>query len=93
MLFNLSNCLHFPSKLAGTEIYCHKDCGPCFSGGESQGQLVALEPFNKNGNCISRANKPAYNIPIDDKGLNMLTKSKGIEFTISELEVWEVKFL
>ena len=48
-------------------------------------------PFNGDGKCRSCANEPAYRIPVDGAGLNMLTNNKdGKGFTITELEVWEV---
>ena len=62
--------------------------GPCFSGGNGSELAARDEPFNGNGNCWSCANKPGYRIPVDDAGTNMLTNKKGVEFTITELEVW-----
>jgi hypothetical protein len=41
MLFNLSSCLHYPSKLTGKEIRCDKDNGPIFSLGDEQAELAA----------------------------------------------------
>jgi hypothetical protein len=66
--------------------------GPCFSGGGSE-LSAYYEPFNGNEKCLTRGNKPAYRIPVDDGGINMLTNKKDGWFTISELEVWEVKYL
>ncbi len=51
-LFNLTRSRHFPSKATGTDIYCLRNKGPCFSGrgsyelGASWGQ-----PFNGKDNC------------------------------------------
>jgi hypothetical protein len=45
------------------------------------------------GNCSSNGNKPGYEIPVDGAGINMLTNYKDGNFTISDLEVWEVKYL
>ena len=35
---------------------------------------------------------PGYKIPIED-GKNMLTNKEDGDFTITELEVWEVKYI
>ena len=87
MLFNLSKESHFPNKRTGKEIYCHRNFGPCFSGGISE--LSALdEPFNGDNKCISKAKQPGYDIPVDGAGTNMLTNKKNGYFTITELEVW-----
>ena len=90
MLFNLSCCRHFPNKQTGKEIWCDSDRGPYFSGGKGSELSAYNEPFNGNGKCISRTNKAGYGIPVDANGVNMLTNNKKDEFTISELEVWEV---
>ena len=89
MLFNLSKCRHFPSKETGTDIYCSYYWGPCFRGG-NHNELSALAPFNGYESCDSNGNKEGYEIPVDGKGINMLTNYKDGPFTISELEVWEV---
>ncbi len=89
MLFNLSCCRHFPSKLTGTDILCHKNYGPCFEGTGGSELSAIYEPFNK---CYSYTNKHGYEIPLDAAGLNMLSNKKDGSFKISELEVWEVKF-
>jgi hypothetical protein len=63
--------------------------GPCFSGG-SYTELVARdEPLNGDNNCRSNENQSGYKIPLKD-GKNMLTGSGNEDFTITELEVWEV---
>jgi hypothetical protein len=90
MLFNLSSRINFPSKQTGTDINCRDDYGPCFSGSDESELDSILEPFNGDGNCASFTNKTCYDIPEVD-GLNMLTNKKNGYFTISELEVWEVK--
>jgi hypothetical protein len=46
-------------------------------------------PFNGDDNCLSYAYSPGYKIPLKD-GKNMLTGSGDDNFTITELEVWEV---
>ncbi len=38
------------------------------------------------------ANSSGYKIPLKD-GKNMLTNKEDGDFTITELEVWEVKFI
>ena len=93
LLFNLSCCRVFPSKQTGNEIYCGSIRGPCFMG-NSGSELSALhEPFNGDQNCYSYANQPGYGIPTDSDGINLLTNRPDGEFTISELEVWEVQFI
>jgi hypothetical protein len=52
--------------------------------------LRANEPFNGDGKCLSLAEFSIFNI-FKEGGLNMLTNNKDGAFTISELEVWEVK--
>ncbi len=88
MLFNLSSQRQFPVKDEGKAIYCSSDWGPIFGNDE----LVAFEPFNGVNNCESYADKSVYDIPEKD-GKNMLTNKMSNRFTITELEVWEVKFI
>ena len=90
MLFNLSCCRHFPNKQTGKEICCGSNYGPYFRGGNGCELSAFDEPFNGDGNCFSFANKSGYGIPVDAEGNNMLTKNKDDNFTISELEVWEI---
>jgi hypothetical protein len=93
MLFNLSKQSHFPNKRTGKEIYCHSWIGPCFTGGEWNELSAYDEPFNGDNACRSWAKKPGYDIPVDGAGTNMLTNKKDGPFTITELEVWLVKYL
>jgi hypothetical protein len=93
MLFNLSKQSHFPNKRTGKEIYCRSDWGPWFSGRSSNELSAYNEPFNGVNNCISFAKGSGYDIPVDGAGTNMLTNKKDGRFTITELEVWEVKYL
>ena len=72
---------------------CRSDRGPCFHGGDGAELAAGDAPFNGDGSCYSRANKPGYRIPVDGAGTNMLTNNKDYKFTITELEVWEVKYL
>ena len=58
------------------------------------------EPFNKLFACLSYANEAVYSIPKNSKAINMLSNQKNHKlfdaewssFTISELEVWGVRF-
>lgn len=63
-----------------------------FTGGRDYELCAANEPFNGDGNCSSYANMPGFNIS-RESGKNMLTNKADGMFTITELEVWEVKFL
>ena len=67
----------------------YSERGPCFTGGEAC-ELGAY--LNGDGKCESSANETGYNIPLKD-GINMLTNKKDGEFTITELEVWEVEYI
>ena len=52
------------------------------------------QPFNGEMMCRSWANAAGYGIPVDvADDINMLTNKKNLEFTISELEVWEATYL
>jgi len=93
ILFNLSRCRHFPSKKRGWDIYCYWNLGPFFAGFKGCELGIADSPFNRDRSCESFANKPGYGIPLDKDGTNMLTNLKENNFTISELEVWEVTFI
>lgn len=42
--------------------------------------------------CRSDGNKEDYCIPIEN-GINMLTNKQDGAFTITELEVWQMRFL
>jgi hypothetical protein len=66
--------------------------GPSFNGGNGSELSAFKKPFNGDNNCYSSANFPGYKIPLKD-GKNMLTGSGDYKFTITELEVWQVKFL
>ena len=74
-----------------------KEYGPHFGYGE----LAAFEPFNGDKKCVSIAQPYGYCIFMDSESKSMLTnlecENEGCEgwssqFTISELEVWEVIF-
>ena len=89
MLFNLNKHTSFPCKDPSEVIKCGKYYGPIF--GYFTELSAFYEPFN--GNCRSYANRPGYRIPVDGAGTNMLTNNKDGWFTITELEVWQVKYL
>ena len=88
-LFNLTSSRLFKgSHNAG--ILCATYRGPKFTSTSNDDELCAWdEPFNDN-KCSSYANKPGYSIGVDAAGKNTLTNSENGDFTISELEVWEI---
>ena len=96
MLFNLTTRNAFKLQDHTKAIYCGKDWGPNFGNGE----LYAADPFNGNNKCGSFVNSDGYRIKMDSESKSNLTKLKCVqfrgdyisEFTISELEVWEVIF-
>jgi hypothetical protein len=92
MLFNLSQQRCFPSQ-TGTAIGCYRVTGPWFSDGCYFELCAVNEPFNGENNCCSGAEWTGYNIPHDKDHKNMLTNKVDVYFTITELEVWEVKFI
>jgi hypothetical protein len=49
--------------------------------------------MNGDGNCITWSGDDGYNIGQDENYNNMLTNRRGTEFTIEELEVWEVTLI
>ena len=49
-------------------------------------------PINGELKCSSWTNHSGFRIP-SENGKNMLTNVKDGDFTITELEVWEVKFI
>jgi hypothetical protein len=90
-LFNLSSSRQFTNEGKGG-IFCGTYLGPTFSV-EGTGELCAkYEPFNGDKYCKSFANQSGYCIGLEG-GKNMLTNNKDGGFTISEIEVWQVKFI
>jgi hypothetical protein len=87
-LFNLSSSRQFTNTDKGG-IGCRSNCGPAFGNKETGAELCAYEPFNVDGKCGSYANQDGYKID-KEGGKNMLTNNKDGNFTISEIEVWEV---
>jgi len=51
------------------QIWCSKDCGPCFTGSGSTDLGASFAPLNGENNCYSWANKPGYAISSVD-GIN-----------------------
>jgi hypothetical protein len=90
MLFNLSQEKVFKNTGTGKEIFCWNCYGPCFGDSELK---VCMGKFNEDENCVSYAYHEAYKIPLGDGRKNMLTNKENGLFTITELEVWEVKYL
>jgi hypothetical protein len=78
----------FPVIDHTSAIYCSEYRGPYFGNWEL---AASNEPFNGDKNCRSYANRSGYMIPLDEDGMNALTRSKGKDFAITELEVWEVQ--
>ena len=95
MLFNLTRLRFFRSKTYGGKIiWQRRDIGPSFTSNKTiyGPELGAIrEPFNGENNCVSYPNQNGYCISEDKSGKNMLTNKKKSTFTITELEVWEVK--
>jgi hypothetical protein len=88
-LFNLSSSRQFKgSHKAG--IRCRSDCGPVFIADDNYCELGAGEPFNGDNECYSEANQPGFGVDRDADGNNLLTNKKGVNFTITEIEVWQI---
>ncbi len=95
-LFNLSTNHKFSIQDPTHAIYGADYRGPRFG---DNAELAAIsEPFNGENKCWSWVNYSVYKIPYDSDGkTSMLTNEEcrdwGLcEFTIVELEVWEVVF-
>ncbi len=98
MLFNLTTRNAFKVQDHTVAIYCAKRHGPSFGIRE----LKAHEPFNGLNKCCSTVNRDGYRITMDSESKSNLTNLKckndldpfggDWEFTISELEVWEIIF-
>lgn len=72
----------YPSKASGEDVYLRSDCGPAFSvlGTELS---ASKAPFNGANQCKSYANRPGFEIPLDeDTGVNKLTNRKDGWFTV-----------
>jgi len=91
MLFNLTRCITFPSQKTGKDIFCHYNWGPAFRGENGSELSAPNEPLNGFEQCKSCTNYSSFGIKLDDDGLNMLTRQRKDEFTITELEVWKVE--
>jgi hypothetical protein len=66
--------------------------GPSFGGNYGNELSAYLSPFNSERNCRSYANNKTYCIGTNEYDINMLTNTKDGRFTISEMEVWQIKF-
>jgi hypothetical protein len=99
MLFNLTTRYTVKCVKHEWAIECTKNKGPRFGVSE----LTAVyQPFNQDNTCWSNANVGGYRIGMDSESRSMLTNLKckkdehGLmksEFTITELEVWEIIFI
>ncbi len=93
VLFNLTNQTDF--KNMDTDygaIRCGKDSGPMFTGALGTDN----EPFNGD-NCCSSGYARCYESHVDTDEFDMLIHRKAdpklyTDFSITELEVWTVKF-
>ena len=90
VIFNLTNFQKYKSQSGKNAIFCRRDKGPCF-GDTQMGFDLGAETTPLNLNCISKSRESPYLIQEDSDGRNLLTNliDKN-NFTISELEVWEV---
>ena len=90
MLFNLTNQTAFKVILTDRAIWCGKKRGPRFTGA-----LGSVEPFNGDNNCDSYYGV-WYESQLDADGFDRLIHRKADKwctwFSITELEVWAVKF-
>ncbi len=87
-LFSVTEKKWLNCKCKALAIANDENTGPNFGTYE----LMTEEPFNGPSKCISIKNETVYNIPSDKLGRNILTHSRKDNFTITELEVWEVEF-
>ncbi len=87
-LFNLSSSSQFTNSGNGG-IFCGTHVGLAFSNEQTLELCARFEPFNDDNACASCAYQSGYCIGLE-YGKNMLTNKEDGDFTISELEVWEV---
>ncbi len=85
MLFNLTLSRQFPSTQKGEDIVKGKYSDFCFSNG-----LKPYENYTDHGRCWSSARCEEFDIGFDEDGLNRLTNKVDGNFTIAEIEVWEI---
>ena len=95
MLFNLTNQTAFKVIKTDEAIRCGKDIGPMFIGA----LWTNGEPFNGDNKCVSFFVGPYYESHVDADGFDRLIHRQseypekwGTDFSITELEVWAVKF-
>ena len=92
MLFNLTCKDHFPSKKTGRDLWNKNNIAIDFNNNSSELGVI-YEPFNGIENCMSYANEPGFGIPYTYGTINKLTMKEDGAFTITQMEVWQVKFL
>ena len=92
MLFNLTDGLHLPTKRTGREIFRSNSKGPTFGSGNGF-SLTVFPPFNGENKCCSNVSEGTYNIENDEHFKTELTNNYGSDFTIKDLECWEVTYL
>jgi hypothetical protein len=88
-LFSLTQQRHYPVQDHTDAVGCERTCGPFFGVWE----LVAgWQPFNREDGCRSVTGRSGYKIPLTTEGVNELTQTVNVDddFTIDELEVWQV---
>jgi hypothetical protein len=88
-LFNLSSSRQFTNEGEGG-ISCWTHVGPAFSNEKANELCAFYEPFNGDNKCASWVIKSGYCIGLEG-GKNMLTNKENGNFTITEIEVWEIK--
>ena len=92
VLFNLTNQTAFKVIDTDKAITCWKDYGPYFTAA----LYTRDEPFNGGDRCMS-ACTGTYESQLDSDGFDRLIQSEALLevltwFSITELEVWAVKF-
>ena len=92
MLFNLTNQTAFKVINTDKAIVCGKNEGPTFNGA----LWTDGEPFNGDNKCWSEYGG-VYESRVDADGFDRLIHRKkegqwNTNFSITELEVWAVKF-
>ena len=87
MLFNLTEERSYSILQPEKAIYCFKYAGPCFGNEE----LYLEQPFNGENLCRSFSNQGVFDIKTKNMNTNLLTNQKDGYFSITEIEVWEIK--
>jgi len=91
VVFNLTIQTAFKVIEKKVAIECGKNKGPMFA----HALGTCGEPFNGDNKCISYY-EPYYELQVDANGFDRLIHRKAAQwatyFSITELEVWAVKF-